>query len=282
MNLDDLKKEFPFKWRVQSFSKQKPMATCVPYCDSRQVQDVLDSVCGIGGWQDKYEEVGGVLYCHIGIKYGDEWVWKSDCGTQSNTEKEKGQASDAFKRAAVKWGIGRFLYSMRMYNIKANKKKEDGDKPWHIHCVDDKGNKIPDWYITDYINGKRGSAKAVPASDPDAKGDEASSELRTLEDFLAKFSDDRVLTSLEWLGFKRTKSELKNEGVADVPRAKYGILCNLVKLTGYDTEIFEMCLEGFGYKPIAEGGIDEMIKAEKVDSVIDECEAIRKQESANA
>jgi len=121
MNLDNLKKEIPFKWRVQSANKYG--ASCVAYIDARQVQDLLDEVCGAENWQCKYEEHKGNLFCSIGIlvKITDgivkDWVWKSDCGTESNVEKQKGEASDAFKRAAVMWGVGRFLYSKKIVKL---------------------------------------------------------------------------------------------------------------------------------------------------------------------
>lgn len=284
MNLQDLKNEFPFKWRVQSFSKYKPKAICVPYCDARQVEDILDEVCGADKWQDKYYELDGVTYCSIGIKCDDEWVWKSDCGINQQKDKAiavKGESSDAFKRAAVKWGIGRFLYSMRTYPLKANKKKDQGDLSFHVYCVDDKGNKIEDWYITDYINGKRGTKKAMPAADPEAIGADASSELSKLEDWLSNYTAERVVLALRWMGIERTKAEYKTVGVADIPRAKYKNLCALVKLSD-DSEVFDMCLEGLGYKSIADGGVDEMFTAGTADKILDEFEAIKKQEAASA
>jgi len=128
MNLQDLKKEIPFKWRVQSANQYG--ASCVAYIDSRQVQDLLDEVVGAENWQCKFSEHKGNLFCEIGIfqslKYhnhtDDCWVWKSDCGTESNVEKEKGEASDAFKRAAVMWGIGRFLYSKKIVKLPVKEK----------------------------------------------------------------------------------------------------------------------------------------------------------------
>jgi len=124
MKLEELKKEIPFKWRVQSANQYG--ASCVAYIDARQVQDLLDEVCGAENWQCKYEEHKGNLFCSIGIiqEDVDVWVWKSDCGTESNVEKQKGEASDAFKRAAVMWGIGRFLYSKKI--IKLPTKERNG------------------------------------------------------------------------------------------------------------------------------------------------------------
>jgi hypothetical protein len=123
MKLSELKKELPFKWRVQSSNQWG--ATCVAYIDSRDVQDLLDEVVGADKWQVKFEEHKGNLFASIGIKVNDEWVWKSDCGTESAVEKQKGEASDAFKRAAVMWGVGRFLYALPIIKLPV---KQEGAK----------------------------------------------------------------------------------------------------------------------------------------------------------
>ena len=62
-------------------------------------------------WQNDFKVIDGKMYGGIGIKVNSEWLWRWDCGTESNTEAEKGEASDAFKRAGFKWGIGTELYS---------------------------------------------------------------------------------------------------------------------------------------------------------------------------
>ena len=125
MNLEDLKKEIPFKWRVQSANKWG--ASCVAYIDARDVQDLLDEVVGANKWQCKYSEHKGNLFCSIGIDTSltaePLWIWKEDCGTESHVEKQKGEASDAFKRAAVMWGAGRFLYHKKIIKLPV---KEDG------------------------------------------------------------------------------------------------------------------------------------------------------------
>ncbi len=82
------------------------------YKNARVDMDILDETVETDKWQRTHKEIKGNLYCAVGIKNeSGEWVWKDDCGTESNTEKEKGEASDAFKRACVNWGIGRELYS---------------------------------------------------------------------------------------------------------------------------------------------------------------------------
>lgn len=83
------------------------------YKDARVDQNILDETVGSMSWQRKHEVINGNLFCSVGIhcKELDEWIWKQDVGVESYTEKEKGQASDAFKRACFNWGIGRELYT---------------------------------------------------------------------------------------------------------------------------------------------------------------------------
>lgn len=83
------------------------------YKDARVDQNILDETFGIFGWQRSHQLIGERLYCTVSVKDPDtgEWVSKQDVGTESNTEKEKGQASDSFKRACFNLGIGRELYS---------------------------------------------------------------------------------------------------------------------------------------------------------------------------
>lgn len=83
------------------------------YQDARCAMNVLDDAVGQFNWQKEYYEAKGQLFCKVGIKDSDtsEWIWKSDTGSESNIEADKGLASDAFKRAAVAWGIGRELYT---------------------------------------------------------------------------------------------------------------------------------------------------------------------------
>lgn len=112
-------KEIDF--RVQSINKGG-YATILAYKDARVDMNRLDLVYGSEYWQKKYQSLNGNLFCSVGIynKELKEWVWKEDVGTESNTEKEKGQASDAFKRACFNLGIGRELYDYPVIQVKLN------------------------------------------------------------------------------------------------------------------------------------------------------------------
>lgn len=123
--------------RVQSVRKNGLIALL--YKDARVDQNILDEAVGPECWQREHYEVKGNMFCKVGIhcffkdtegkSYG-QWVWKSDCGVESNTEKEKGEASDSFKRACFNWGIGRELYTSPFIFIKADKCniEEDGSR----------------------------------------------------------------------------------------------------------------------------------------------------------
>lgn len=99
-------------WRMGSTTKDKKRSMALAYIDARTVMDRLDVVCGPAGWMNRYVMEGSKTVCELGIKCGDEWVWKADGAGDSDIEAEKGALSDAFKRAAVRWGIGRYLYTL--------------------------------------------------------------------------------------------------------------------------------------------------------------------------
>lgn len=114
----------------------------------------LDDVCGIGYWKKDYRSIDGRLYCGVAI-YNDvisEWIWKWDVGTESMTEKEKGMASDAFKRACFNIGIGRELYDYPIISVKLNDNEytKDGGRPKQTFNL-----KIRDWrWYSEFTDGR--------------------------------------------------------------------------------------------------------------------------------
>lgn len=90
------------------------------YKDARCDMKILDETVGPENWQRSHELINGNLFCNVSIfdESKGEWITKQDVGTESYTEKEKGRASDAFKRACFNWGIGRELYTAPFIWIK--------------------------------------------------------------------------------------------------------------------------------------------------------------------
>lgn len=157
---EKLKYPIPYKWKVQSFAKYVnpndptkylspkqggvPTAgSCVAYIDARDVMDLLDKAVGYENWKDEYQYTNNQWLCGLSIRTKNgEWVTKWDTGVAGNMEAEKSAISDAFKRAAVKWGVGRFLYDLEIKWVKIKDKKP----------VDDNGQVI--WDLTKHFNGK--------------------------------------------------------------------------------------------------------------------------------
>lgn len=165
MEWDKLTAEFPkeaISWRAQTVYEGKALA--LAYIDARDVMDRLDEVCGPPNWQCKYSHANGKTVCDIAINtfaglmkedgnggyitVEPVWVWKADGAGDSDIEAEKGALSDAFKRAAVRWGIGRYLYSLK--------------SPW-VPC--ELGNNGKFKRFTDdpwkYVKGEKPEAKSV-------------------------------------------------------------------------------------------------------------------------
>lgn len=113
MNIfDQLAKPFPessIHWRVGSTTKDKDKGIGLAYLTARDVMQRLDDVVGPENWGDKYPFAG---CCELSILVGDYWVTKANGAGETDFEGEKGQYSDAFKRAAVLWGVGRYLYDL--------------------------------------------------------------------------------------------------------------------------------------------------------------------------
>jgi len=100
------------------------------YKDARVDMAILDETFGAENWQCSYKEVKGNLFCTISVWDNEksQWVSKDDVGIESNTECEKGEASDSFKRAGTKWGIGRELYTAPKIWVKLDASEVDGSK----------------------------------------------------------------------------------------------------------------------------------------------------------
>lgn len=193
-----LRESIPFRWRVQNFSKSSTVAVCVAYIDARDVMDMLDATVGVENWQSDYKAIKNNMYAGIGIKINGEWVWKWDVGTESTSDKAKGEASDSFKRASVKWGIGRFLYDIPVEYVKANEPKRDNNYPYP---VDENGHKIKN--LSDYIN-QRDSVKFF------SRGSKVVDQVKKFSEIENKDISTKELTDFERKSIETALSRVKD------------------------------------------------------------------------
>lgn len=135
--------------------------TLLLYKNARVDMQILDESVGEFNWQRDHKEIKGNLYCGIGINSGCEWVWKWDCGTESFSEKEKGEASDSFKRAGFNWGIGRELYTAPFIWLPVATKLKGNGKGYELNDP----NEVKGIYVSDFAtretDGKRVITKLV-------------------------------------------------------------------------------------------------------------------------
>lgn len=163
----NLSKEVPFKWRVQGRNKAKDKVQITAYIDARQVQDILDQYCE-HGWSNSFYEIAGGIFCKLIIHgpIGETYI-RSDAGSRIESDSTdqmfdqgfKAAASDAFKRAAVQFGVGRFLYDQPKMWLPCNEKGQP---------VDERGQVI--WELSEYMAkqkaGKTASVKATATATP--------------------------------------------------------------------------------------------------------------------
>lgn len=217
-------KESEIECRVQTIKKNG--CSLLLYKDARVDMAILDEVFGSKGWQRTHEVINGNLFCNIDIWDEEKKVWvrKQDVGTESMTEKEKGQASDSFKRAGFNVGIGRELYTAPFIWIKLNDDEitERGGKyylnpgvKFTVRSVDYTDNAISGLIIVDNKNAQRysmsGSTNLNNATKPTVsktktapKKLEVSAGIReemekaaTIEELLAIWSSNKPLQAIQ-------------------------------------------------------------------------------------
>ena len=143
MDIKELAEPLPkdaVHWRIQGKPYERNgqfSAMALAYIDARDVMDRLDQVCGPQNWQTEFSETAsGRVMCRLGIKVQDEWVWKTDGAGGTQVEAEKGGVSDALKRAAVNWGIGRYLYRLDAPWVRCEVRQKNGNTYWQRWAED--------------------------------------------------------------------------------------------------------------------------------------------------
>lgn len=143
------------KWKAQVVRSNRALA--VAYVDARAVEDRLDAVFGVDGWQDAYQVLpNNNVICKLRVKVGDDWIERSDVGSQSDQPDEgdrmKSAFSDALKRAAVKFGIGRYLYRLPQQWVDYDAQTRQIKSP----------PRLPDWAHPGARRAARLEAKRAP------------------------------------------------------------------------------------------------------------------------
>lgn len=216
---DKLKAPFPpskISWRVGSTTADKKKGLAFGYIDARDVMERLDEACGPENWQCAYPHANGKTVCSISLRVvredgSAEWISKADGAGDSDVEAEKGALSDAFKRCAVRFGIGRYLYDIPATWVaiepmgKSFKISESGYP--HLEKV---------------LAGQKVSAPVAPAREPkpalqkqSVMPDDFSARVEYMvlcREAIAEFSNERDL--LDWWGSDEQK-ELRRKHQLD-------------------------------------------------------------------
>lgn len=186
-----LREPIPYQWRVQSKTKTGKLM-CSAYVDARDVMNRLDEVCV---WEVSYAHVADTIMATIRIHTETETFERADFGQriETNTEDQmydqaiKSASSDAFKRAAVAWGVGRFLYDMDMVWI-------DGDQ--NGRPIDGQGNPIRD--LTKHINTMQGRTAFYKTPEPQQEAAPKTNELTQDKfDAMVKFLTEGKVKEVE-------------------------------------------------------------------------------------
>ena len=167
------------EWRVSramSTTKgNKAIVLC--YITARAVMDRLDDVFGWDRWQDRYEFVGTGVLCHLSVLPEGQSVWitKSDGASQTHVEPFKGGISDALKRAACRYGVGRYLYQLDESWVDITSEKQTQNDVYIYQAADEKKKrkeikgfwtppKLPAWALPE--TGKKPSKKKAVEKEP--------------------------------------------------------------------------------------------------------------------
>lgn len=152
--------------RIGAVQREGKGLSLLLYKDARCDMRILDETVGAENWQCEYYEQKGTLFCKVGILIQRqdglcEWVWKDDAGSPSNMEAAKGEASDAFKRACFRWGIGRELYTAPFIWVPKDRcrlEQRDGRwvcrDPFDVAKVEVKGGRITGIRIVNANSGQ--------------------------------------------------------------------------------------------------------------------------------
>lgn len=217
------------------------------YKDARVDMNILDETVGTLNWQRSHQLIGDRLYCTVSVWDEDKkaWITKQDVGTESYTEKEKGQASDSFKRACFNLGIGRELYTAPFVWIPANKvslakKGEDKYTTYDRFVVEDIGYD-KDGTINRLVIRNMGSSYKKRNDIAFMLGEDKTEEQKTQQEYDNKANEkitDVMLKSIR-TGIEKNPDKMTEEGIC-----KYFKLNKLEDMTVADYSTYVRMLNG--------------------------------------
>ena len=241
-NIDHLTFRYlrPDEVEIRPAEVRNNKTTLLLYQDARCAMNILDETVGSLGWQKEYYEAKGLLMCKIGIFSDGAWLWKSDTGSESNIEADKGLASDAFKRAAVSWGIARELYTAPRVVVQLGESDLYNGKlaqTFSVKEMDVENGTITKLVITD----RRGVERfrwPYSQTEPVAQPQQAPRQKKKQEITLEMMGDSITINSLLGWVFKRYEESKYNPSfsVETLLRANYEVGDKAMK---YFLEIYE-------------------------------------------
>jgi len=161
MDLKEIERELkkPFRpdeieFRISAKSKDKTKGLAVAYIQNRAVQNRLDEVMGFSNWKNEFISTDNGKICGLSLRINDEWITKYDGASDTKIESTKGGISDSMKRAAVQWGIGRYLYNLPSTWVKI--KNTYGENYEIIERP-----KLPNWALPDEMKQKEPDFKEI-------------------------------------------------------------------------------------------------------------------------
>jgi hypothetical protein len=180
-------------WRVgRSGAKDgEPWAMCLAYITNRAIQTRLDSIVGPENWYNRFRRgpQGGVL-CGLSLRVGDEWITKWDGAENTEFESVKGGLSDAMKRAAVLWGIGRYLYNLEANFAECRTGQKPGDG-WFRAKAKNSGAQTGDvWF---WWKPPKLPSWAVP------EGEQQEEDENEVGEFMTAVQEESIATPEEWV-----------------------------------------------------------------------------------
>lgn len=190
------------EWRVGSTNQDKTKGLALAYVTNRAIQNRLDETFGVFGWKNDFKEWKGTSQlCGISVKQNDEWIAKWDGADDSNMEATKGGLSDAMKRAAYQWGIGRYLYKLPSVwcKIKAVGKS---------YALAETPN-LPDWALPKEYKGTKTGNKSTGVEPGEQEGDKpGSTPFNAVEVAKKLFAYAVNKTTLDAEGYKMFRQDL--------------------------------------------------------------------------